>query len=221
MDPEEDPQVARLRAVNKEADDVTNESLQSTRNMRRLAEETRDVGAKTLQELDEQGDKLRKTNQELNEIDHDLQAAEKTLTQMEKCCGCCTCPCYASKNYERGNKDYKQAFANKELVSKQPTADDDQTASPSARGVGASSRGQKGNGEYINRITNDAREDEMNENLGVVHDILGDLRNQAAAMGEEIDEQNVMIDQINDKTQSNIKRVDAADSRAQRLIRNA
>lgn len=63
-------------------------------------------------------------------------------------------------------------------------------------------------GRYINRITNDAREDEMNENLGVVHDILGDLRNQAAAMGEEIDEQNVMIDQINDKTQSNIKRVD-------------
>jgi hypothetical protein len=118
--------------------------------MRKMAEETRDVGAKTLQELDEQGgmatphrndrsppvsvaspnlrigvgrwppavahishtpspyaDKLRKTNQELNEIDNDLKAAEKTLTQMEKCCGCCSCPCYSSKNYERSNKDYK------------------------------------------------------------------------------------------------------------------
>jgi hypothetical protein len=65
-------------------------------------------------------------------------------------------------------------------------------------------------GSYIERITNDAREDEMNENLGVVHDILGDLKNQAAAMGAEIDEQNGMIDQIQDKTQSNIKRVDVS-----------
>mmetsp|Transcript_144162 Transcript_144162/g.203895 ORF Transcript_144162/g.203895 Transcript_144162/m.203895 type:complete len:225 (-) Transcript_144162:103-777(-) len=223
MDPEEheDPQVARLRAVNKEADDVTNESLESTRNMRRLAEETRDVGAKTLQELDEQGDKLRKTNQELNEIDQDLQAAEKTLTQMEKCCGCCTCPCYSSKNFERGNKDYKTAFESKELVTKQPGSQGGSEMSPSARGASSARGGGKGNGEYINRITNDAREDEMNENLGVVHDILGDLKNQAKAMGDEIDEQNDMIDQIQDKTQSNIKRVDAADSRAQRLIRNA
>jgi hypothetical protein len=55
--------------------------------MRRLAEETRDVGAKTLQELDEQGDQLRKTNAELNEIDADLKAAEKTLTQV-----CCCLP---------------------------------------------------------------------------------------------------------------------------------
>jgi hypothetical protein len=54
--------------------------------MRRLAEETRDVGAKTLQELDEQGDQLRKTNAELNEIDADLKAAEKTLTQVCSCC---------------------------------------------------------------------------------------------------------------------------------------
>eukprot|EP00037_Helgoeca_nana_P037600 m.16734 g.16734 ORF g.16734 m.16734 type:complete len:235 (-) comp9100_c0_seq1:2063-2767(-) len=218
----EDPQVARLRAVNKESDDVTNESLSSTRNMRKMAEETRDVGAKTLQELDEQGDKLRKTNQELNEIDNDLKAAEKTLTQMEKCCGCCSCPCYSSKNYERSNKDYKTAFESKELVDKQPGAHDGGGggAGPSARGA-SSARGRNANGDYIERITNDAREDEMNENLGVVHDILGDLKNQAAAMGAEIDEQNGMIDQIQDKTQSNIKRVDAADGRAQRLIRNA
>jgi hypothetical protein len=67
-------------------------------------------------------------------------------------------------------------------------------------------------GSYIERITNDAREDEMNENLGVVHDILGDLKNQAAAMGAEIDEQNGMIDQIQDKTQSNIKRVDVSNA---------
>lgn len=221
--PDVDPQVARLRQVQQEADDVTNESLESTRNMRRLAEETRDVGAKTLQELDEQGDKLRKVNAELNEIDENMKSAEKTLTQMEKCCGCCTCPCYSSKNFERGNKDYQTAFKSKELVTEQPRADDDEGVGggvASARGAGRTAGG-RGNGEYIDRITNDAREDEMNENLGVVHDILGDLKQQAQAMGEEIEEQNTMIEQVDQKTKSNTERVDAANLRAQRLIRNA
>mmetsp|Transcript_20365 Transcript_20365/g.52872 ORF Transcript_20365/g.52872 Transcript_20365/m.52872 type:complete len:289 (+) Transcript_20365:20-886(+) len=222
-----DPTDARYKSIMAEADETTNESLDATRNMRRMAEETRDIGGKTLQELDEQGDKLRKTNQELNEIDNDLKAAEKTLTQMEKCCGCCTCPCYSSKNFERGNSDYKTAFKNKELVTEQPGSQEGDGAgsgggATSARGAASARGGGKGgNGEYIQRITHDAREDEMNENLGVVHDILGDLKKQANAMGDEIEEQNVMITQINEKTQSNIKRVDAADGRAQRLIRNA
>lgn len=87
------------------------------------AEETRDVGAKTLQELDSQGDQLRKVNQELDEINQDLKATEKTLTQMERCCGCCLCPCCASRNFERGNKQYNEAFSKQprdELVTDQP-----------------------------------------------------------------------------------------------------
>lgn len=150
---------------------------------------------------------------------HDFSHA---VLQMEKCCGCCTCPCYASKPYERGNRTYKEAFKDKELVSKQPTADgEDGGGVASARGAGGARGGQRAQGGYVTRVTNDAREDEMDENLGVVHDILGDLKQQAVAMGDEIDEQNGMIDQINTKTQSNIQRVTAADQRAQRLMRTA
>lgn len=78
-DEPEDAQVVRLKAIQAESDEITDESLESTRNMRRIAEETRDVGAKTLQELDEQGDKLRKVNNELNNINDDLKRTEKTL----------------------------------------------------------------------------------------------------------------------------------------------
>ena len=49
------------------------------------------------------------------------------------------------------------------------------------------------------RITNDAREDEMEENLDTVGSIIGNLKNMAVDMGKEIDKQNHQIDRINDK----------------------
>lgn len=58
---------------------------------------------------------------------------------------------------------------------------------------------------YLNRITNDAREDEMDENLTQVGNILGNLKNMALDMGNEIDAQNKQIDRINIKV--NVKGV--------------
>lgn len=52
---------------------------------------------------------------------------------------------------------------------------------------------------YWDRITNDAREDEMDENLTQVGNILGNLKNMALDMGNEIDAQNKQIDRINVK----------------------
>lgn len=49
------------------------------------------------------------------------------------------------------------------------------------------------------RVTNDAREDEMEENLTQVGSILGNLRSMARDMGNEIDMQNVQIDRIQGK----------------------
>lgn len=51
----------------------------------------------------------------------------------------------------------------------------------------------------VHRITNDAREDEMEENLDAVGSIIGNLKNMAQDMGNEIDSQNKHIDGINDK----------------------
>lgn len=49
------------------------------------------------------------------------------------------------------------------------------------------------------RVTNDAREDEMEENLEQVGGIIGNLKNLALDMGNEIEKQNKTIDRINDK----------------------
>lgn len=49
------------------------------------------------------------------------------------------------------------------------------------------------------RITNDAREDEMEQNIGEVSGMIGNLRNMAIDMGTEIDGQNRQVDRINQK----------------------
>lgn len=51
----------------------------------------------------------------------------------------------------------------------------------------------------ILRVTNDARENEMDENLEQVGGIIGNLRHMALDMGNEIDTQNRQIDRIMDQ----------------------
>ena len=49
------------------------------------------------------------------------------------------------------------------------------------------------------RITNDAREDEMEDNMQQVGSVLGNLKNMAADMGQEIDRQNKQLDKVGAK----------------------
>ncbi|NXW45011.1 SNP25 protein, partial [Nyctiprogne leucopyga] len=52
---------------------------------------------------------------------------------------------------------------------------------------------------FAPRVTNDARENEMDENLEQVSGIIGNLRHMALDMGNEIDTQNRQIDRIMEK----------------------
>lgn len=49
------------------------------------------------------------------------------------------------------------------------------------------------------RITNDAREDEMDENIMQVSSMVGNLRNMAIDMGTEVSNQNRQLERINIK----------------------
>ena len=55
---------------------------------------------------------------------------------------------------------------------------------------------------FWNRITNDAREDEMEQNMTEVSGMITNLRNMAVDMGSEIEQQNRQIDRINQKVMS-------------------
>ncbi|XP_077096097.1 synaptosome associated protein 23.1 isoform X1 [Siphateles boraxobius] len=202
------------------ANQVTDESLESTRRMLQMAEESRETGVKTMTMLDEQGEQLRRVDQGMDQINQDMRQAEKNLTDLSKCCGLCVCPCDRVTSIEHDGR-YKRTWGTgsdnasiqgKEggVVSSQPNA---------VRNGQAVSGGSAGaSGPYIKRVTNDAREDEMEENLEQVGGIIGNLKNLALDMGNEIEKQNKTIDRITDKADMNKSRIDEANQRANKLL---
>ncbi|KAH3859356.1 hypothetical protein DPMN_102075 [Dreissena polymorpha] len=184
-------------------------SLESTRRMMALCEESKEVGIKTLVMLDEQGEQLDRIEEGMDQINADMKDAEKNLEGMEKCCGLCVLPWKKAKNFEKSS-DYNKTWKSSEdgtVNTNGPRVIVDQ-----GNGVGQT-------GGYITRITNDAREDEMEQNLGEVSGMLGNLRNMAVDMGNELGAQNRQLDRINQKGDSLNTRVDTANKRANRILR--
>uniref|UniRef100_A0A2I3HNM9 Synaptosome associated protein 23 n=1 Tax=Nomascus leucogenys TaxID=61853 RepID=A0A2I3HNM9_NOMLE len=72
---------------------ITDESLESTRRILGLAIESQDAGIKTITMLDEQKEQLNRIEEGLDQINKDMRETEKTLTELNKCCGLCVCPC--------------------------------------------------------------------------------------------------------------------------------
>lgn len=71
---------------------------------------------------------------------------------------------------------------------------------------GTSSVSASKNCFFAPRVTNDARENEMDENLEQVSGIIGNLRHMALDMGNEIDTQNRQIDRIMEKVRAGISK---------------
>lgn len=200
------------------ANEVTDQSLESTRRMLQMAEESQQTGVNTMVMLDQQGEQLRRVEEGMDQINQDMRQAEKNLTDLSKCCGLCVCPCDRVSSIEHDSR-YKRTWGTgglegevdpngSKVVSKQPS------------GVhNGQVNAQAPSGPYIKRVTNDAREDEMEENLDAVGSIIGNLKTMAVDMGNEIDKQNKQIDNINEKAQMNKIRIDEANQRANKLIK--
>lgn len=199
------------------ANKVTDESLESTRRMLQMAEETKQTGVATMEMLDEQGEQLRRVEEGMDQINNDMKLAEKNLTDLSKCCGLCVCPCDRVSSIENDSK-YKRTWG---LGGDSNSTKEDGVISrqPSGARNGQVSQQAPASGPYIKRITNDAREDEMEENLDAVGGIIGNLKSMALDMGNEIDSQNKQIDRITDKADMNKARIDEANTRANKLIK--
>ncbi|XP_053784856.1 synaptosomal-associated protein 23-like [Desmodus rotundus] len=144
------------------ADQVTDESLESMRRILDLAIESQVAGIQTITMLDEQREQLNRIEEGMDQINKNMREAEKTLTELSKCCGLCVCPC--------------------------------------------------------NSITNDAREDEMEENLTQVRSFLGNLKIMALDMGNDTEAQNRQVQRITEKADTSEDCIDIANARAKKLI---
>ncbi|XP_037500460.1 synaptosomal-associated protein 25 isoform X5 [Rhipicephalus sanguineus] len=196
-----------VQMLQQKIDDGTTESLERTRNMIALCEESKEAGIRTLVALDEQGEQLDRIEEDMDKINADMKEAEKNLTGMEKCCGICVCPCQKGKEFKEDASTWK-ANEDGKVVNSQPARvmDDRNGAGPTSG--------------YIARITNDDRENEMEDNMVQVSTMIGNLRNMAIDMGSEIESQNRQIDRINQKGTSNVVRVKGAQERAAKLMKS-
>ncbi|XP_015440176.1 PREDICTED: synaptosomal-associated protein 25 isoform X3 [Dufourea novaeangliae] len=200
------PPRTELQELQLKADQTTDESLESTRRMLALCEESHEVGMKTLVMLDEQGEQLDRIEEGMDQINADMREAEKNLTGMEKCCGLCVLPCNKSASFKEDEGTWKGNDDGK-VVNNQP-----QRVMDERNGLGPQ-------GGYIGKITNDARETEMEDNMGQVNTMIGNLRNMAIDMGSELENQNRQIDRINRKGDSNETRIKVANERAHQLLK--
>ncbi|XP_043223492.1 synaptosomal-associated protein 25-like isoform X1 [Amphibalanus amphitrite] len=199
---------SELEQLQQKANQVTDESLESTRRMLALCEESQDVGAKTMVNLQAQGEQLDRIEEGMDQINADMREAEKNLTGMEKCCGLCVLPWKKGGQFKEDDGTWKGNDDGK-VVNSQP-----QRVMDDRNGMGPG-------GGYIGRITNDAREDEMEGNMEQVNTMVGNLRNMAMDMGSELDNQNRQVERISAKSQSNEARLKLANDRANSLLKNA
>ncbi|KAE8294875.1 Synaptosomal-associated protein 25-B [Larimichthys crocea] len=206
------PILTEQEELQRRANHVTDESLESTRRMMQMMEASKDAGIRALVMLDEQGEQLERIEEGMDSINRDMREAEKNLTDMAQCCGLCIWPIRKLKAFEESGA-YKAIWGGTSgqdgIVSNQP---------PSSRVVDEREI-MIMSGGYIQRVTNDAREDEMEENLAHVGSIIGNLKSMALDVGNELDTQNDQIARIGGKANLNVSRIDAANQKANNLMK--
>lgn len=203
-----DPQLSELEALQLQASRVTDASLDSTRNMVNMCEEASSAGIRTLGMLDEQGEQLDRVEGNLDGIHAEMKEAEKHLHGMEKWCGLCVCP------WSRPTKVKIDGSWENPLSKNKKDNSPVQSQPGGARSVPDAS-----NGPYIQRLTNDAREDAMEENMQAVGSYLGNMKDMAREMGTVIEKQNNQLGRIQDKAEKSNVQVKSANTRTENMLK--
>jgi len=186
----------------------TDETVDSTRRMLTMLSEAQDAGIQTLVNLDDQGEQLDRIEEGLDHVNKDMKEAEDNLAGMEKCCGLCLCP-WQKSGVEKDD-EYKKAFKSSEdgkVQTSQPTRIADER------------NGVQMSGNYCTKITNDAKEDEMEDNLGQLAQGLTNLKHMAVDMGNEVGSQNNQLARVTNKAKVMDSRLHAANTKADNLLK--
>ena len=192
-------EVTELDGLQLKCNQMTDESLESTRRMMNLCAEAKDAGIKTLVALDDQGEQIDKIEAGLDSINADMGLAEKALKAMDLACG-------IFPKFWKKSEGFKEDDA---IWGEQKGGG----GAPPPQGIEIPS------GAFVAKITNDDREVEMEENMEQVSAMVGNLRNMANDMGGELERQNTQLDRINLKAGSDITRVKMANDTAAQLMK--
>ena len=119
-----------LERFKQEQNRVTDESLESTRRMVQMVEESQDAGTKTIEMLETQGEQLNRIEKGLDDINADMKQAEKHITQMEKWCGLCLMPWNRRKKIKDVDDSKWETSKDGTVVSRQPPSEVNNSSGP-------------------------------------------------------------------------------------------
>lgn len=169
-----------------------------------LVEEANEYGMKSLSDLEEQDEKLDRIEDQLMSIGDEMDAVKKDINSMQHFCASCILRCQFWRNRCAGRASTSESDAeagssswlsctkdNKNVISEQPriAVGKKKSSSPEA--------------DYIPRITNNAKEDEMDANLRSVDSLLENLKGIAIDINTELNLQQPKIDRIDQLVVSN------------------
>ena len=81
-----EPQTTERDVLVYEINEISNETLDSTRRMRKMCEESKDMGMKTMGLLENQGESIENWEDVADGINEDMKLAEKALKAMDRAC---------------------------------------------------------------------------------------------------------------------------------------
>ncbi|XP_056333161.1 synaptosomal-associated protein 23.2 [Danio aesculapii] len=178
------------------ANHVTNESLESTRRIAQMTEKCLNIGAETITMLDEQGEKLHNVKMELGHINQDIKEAQANLNKLSSWTWKSFCSrLKPTKRESRSKQASKPKESRQNVASRHPAA--------VQKGQAVSAESTAPSGPYI-RITNDQRENEMEDNLTKLGRNIEIIKGQTLEINKMLDEQNETIQDIqNDVDKAN------------------
>jgi len=202
-----------------QASNVNSESLASTHRMKAYLQNADGAAVETMVNLETQREQLNRVEGNLDQIDQEIRVADRNLTQMDKFCGMCLCPC--RRNRSKNLKTYSADTVEiKYTKSQQKSSSVSKSSSPSKNSKNNNDSRTQDNNRFIAPITGDDKEDEMEANMEDISSYLKDLKIKAKVMGNEIETQNEQIDRVNVKVQRNKENVDLSNRHAANVMAN-
>jgi synaptosomal-associated protein 25 len=183
---------------------IKEQSLESTRRMVQLCEESHASGAQTLHLLDHQGEQLEKIETNLDLINGEIRSAEKNLGGMDKS-GCC-CGLFEQSGKNPGEEQY-WTNGEEKVIKEEPK--------PRKRSI----RGDLG--ERPPSPSDDPLDADISTHLTQITLMVGNLRNMAVDMGDEMSSQQRQIERIEGKTTTNELHIKKANEKAVRVLKKS
>jgi len=192
------------------------DSLDSTQRSRQQLEASEQIGVATAQDLLVQREKLQNTEKKLDEIDRTTMETQRNLNSLKS-----VFTGFFKNKFSRKpkapepNQPIAVSQSERNLSSTVEKLDSNTASASSAAGSHTLNEASR---NAIKGTRFEAMDNEIDENLDLMAVNLSRLRTLGVALGEEVEDQNAMLDRINMKAEKNNSVVRVQDNQMKRLL---